>query len=117
VPFPNTSAGKWAISTGGGTEPLWSHRGTELFYRDASGNLVAVEVNTDPTFSVGRATVLFPAAGYTSRPFTPQYAVAPDDRRFLMVRPLATGSPDNIIVVENWFEELKAAARASTARH
>jgi len=107
VPFPNTSAGKWAISTGGGTEPLWSHRGTELFYRDASGNLVAVEVNTDPTFSVGRSTALFPAAGYTARRFTPQYAVAPDDRRFLMVRPLETTSPDNIIVVENWFEELK----------
>ncbi len=111
VPFPNTSGGKWAISTGGGTEPLWSHRGTELFYRDASGNLVAVEVDTDPTFSVGRATVLFPAAGYTSRGFTQQYAVAPDDRRFLMVRPLESGSPDNIIVVENWFEELKAKSR------
>jgi Tol biopolymer transport system component len=111
VPFPNTRAGKWAISTGGGTEPVWSHRGTELFYRDASGNLVAVEVNTNPTFSFGRATVLFPAAGYTSRPFTPQYAVAPDDRRFLMVRPVGTGSPDNIIVVDNWFEELKAKSR------
>jgi len=111
VPFPNTSAGKWAISTGGGTEPLWSHRGTELFYRDASGNLVAVEVNTDPTFAVGRATVLFQAAGYTSRGFTQQYAVAPDDRRFLMVRPVGSGSPDNIIVVENWFEELKAKSR------
>lgn len=113
VPFPNTSAGKWAISTGGGTEPLWSHRGTELFYRDASGNLVAVEVNTNPTFSVGRATALFPAAGYTSRPYSQQYAVAPDDRRFLMVRPLETKSPDNIIVVENWFEELKSAASGS----
>jgi DNA-binding SARP family transcriptional activator/Tol biopolymer transport system component len=111
VPFPNTSAGKWPISTGGGTEPLWSHRGTELFYRDASGNLVAVEVNTNPTFSVGRTTVLFPAAGYTSRPFTPQYAVALDDRRFLMVRPVGSGSPDNIIVVDNWFEELKAKSR------
>jgi serine/threonine-protein kinase len=111
VPFPNTRAGKWAISTGGGTEPVWSHRGTELFYRDASGNLVAVEVNTNPTFSFGRATVLFPAAGYTSRPFTPQYAVAPDDRRFLMVRPVGTGSSDNIIVVDNWFEELKAKSR------
>jgi len=111
VPFPNTHAGKWAISTGGGTEPLWSHRGTELFYRDASGNLVAVEVNSNPTFSVGRATVLFPAAGYTSRGFTQQYAVAPDDRRFLMVRPVGSGSPDNIIVVENWFEELKAKSR------
>jgi DNA-binding SARP family transcriptional activator/Tol biopolymer transport system component len=108
VPFPNTSAGKWAISTGGGTEPLWSHRGTELFYRDASRNLVAVAVNTNPTFSFGRATVLFPAGGYTSRPYTPQYAVAPDDRRFLMIRPLESGSPDNIIVVHNWFEELKS---------
>src|SRR6266403_1158622 len=111
VPFPNTGTGKWAISAGGGTEPGWSHRGSELFYRDASGNLVAVEVNTNPTFSVGRATALFPAAGYTSRGFTQQYAVAPDDRRFLMVRPVGSGSPDNIIVVENWFEELKAKSR------
>jgi hypothetical protein len=37
--------------------------------------------------------------------------VAPDDRRFLMVRPVGSGSPDNIIVVENWFEELKAKSR------
>ena len=111
VPFPNTRAGKWKISTGGGTEPLWSHRGTELFYRDASGNLVAVKVNTNPTFSFGRATALFPAAGYTARRFTPQYAVALNDRRFLMIRPVGGGSPDNIIVVENWFEELKAKSR------
>jgi serine/threonine-protein kinase len=108
VPFPNTGTAKWAISVGGGTEPVWSHRGSELFYRDASGNLVAVVVNTKPTFSVGRATALFPAAGFTPLRFTPQYAVAPDDRRFLMVRPVGSGSPDNIIVVENWFEELKA---------
>jgi serine/threonine-protein kinase len=113
VPFPNTRAGKWAISTAGGMEPLWSHRGRELFYRDASGNLVAVGVNANRIFSVGRSTVLFPAAGYTSLRFTPQYAVAPDDKRFLMIRPLETRSPDNIIVVENWFEELKTAASGS----
>jgi len=108
VPFPNTHGGKWAISTDGGTEPVWSHRGTELFYRDASGNLVAVGVNANLTFSVGRSTTLFPAAGYESNRFTPQYAVARDDKRFLMIRPLETKSPDNIIIVENWFEELKA---------
>src|SRR5438876_9230964 len=111
VPFPNTHGGKWAISTDGGTEPVWSHRGTELFYRDASGNLVAVGVNANRTFSVGRSTTLFPAAGYESSRFTPEYAVAPDDKRFLMIRPLETKSPDNIIVVENWFEELKAKSR------
>ncbi len=113
VPFPNTRGGKWPISTDGGTEPVWSHRGTELFYRDASGNLVAVRVNADRTFSVGRSTTLFPAAGYESHRFTPQYALSLDDKRFLMIRPLETKSPDNIIVVENWFEELKTAAAGS----
>jgi len=108
---PNTGAGKWAISAGGGTEPLWSHRGNELFYRDASGDLVAVEVHTNPTFSLGRSVALFPAAGFSSLRFTPQYAVALDDRRFLMIRPLQTGAPDKLIVVENWFEELRAQSR------
>ncbi len=111
VPFPNTGAGKWAISAGGGTEPLWSHRGNELFYRDASGDLVAVEIHTSPTFSLGRSLALFPAAGFSSLRFTPQYAVALDDRRFLMIRPLQTGAPDKLIVVENWFEELRAKSR------
>ncbi|OLD03566.1 MAG: hypothetical protein AUI99_04250 [Gemmatimonadetes bacterium 13_1_40CM_3_69_22] len=111
VPFPNTSAGKWAISTGAGTEPVWSHRGNELFYRDGSGNLVAVAVNTTPRFSLGRSTALFSAAGFTSFRFTPQYAVAPDDQRFLMIRPLETGTPDKLIVVENWFEELRGKSR------
>ena len=111
VPFPNTRGGKWPVSTDGGTEPVWSHRGTELFYRDASGNLVAVGVNANRTFSVGRSRVLFPAAGYASLRFTPQYAVARDDRRFLMVRSLETNTPDKLIVVENWFEELKAKSR------
>ena len=50
VPFPNTSAAKWAVSTGGGTEPLWSHKGNELFYRDRSGYLVAVDVKTVSDF-------------------------------------------------------------------
>jgi len=111
VPFPHTGAGKWAISAGGGTEPLWSHRGNELFYRDASGDLVAVEVHTNPTFSLGRSVALFPAAGFSSLRFAPQYAVALDDRRFLMIRPLRTGTPDKLIVVENWFEELRAKSR------
>src|SRR5881394_523417 len=55
---------------------------------------LAVEVNTSPTFSLGRATVLFPAARFTSLRFNPQYAVAPDDQRLLMIRPLQTGTHD-----------------------
>ena len=90
---------------------MWSHRGSELFYRDGSRNLVAVAVSTSPRFSLGHATVLFPAAKFTSNRFNPQYAMAPDDRRFLFVRPLQTGTRDKLIVVENWLEELKKSQK------
>jgi Tol biopolymer transport system component len=107
VPFPNPGTARRAISEGGGTEPVWSHRGSELFYRDSSENLVAVEVNTSPTFSLGRTTVLFPAAKFTANRLHPQYSVAPDDRRFLMIRPLETGTTDKLNFVQNWVEALK----------
>lgn len=110
VPFPNTRAAKWAVSTRGGTEPRWSHRGRELFYRDLAGDLVAVEVETNPTFSLGRSTALFAAGGFRSDEREPQYVVSSDDQRFLMLRPVATGSDQRVIVVENWFEELKGKA-------
>src|SRR3989442_1426202 len=77
VPFPNTGAGKWAISAGGGTEPLWAHRGDELFYRDAPGDLAAVALNTHPRFSLGPSPARFPARGFTSLPFGPPYSLAP----------------------------------------
>jgi Tol biopolymer transport system component/tRNA A-37 threonylcarbamoyl transferase component Bud32 len=109
VPFPNTSSARWAAA--GGTEPQWSHSGRELFYRDASGRLMAAEVKTNPTFEIGRATPLFPAGGFVSNQATTQYDVSPDDRRFLMIRPVGASAPDKLIVVDNWFEELKSKSR------
>lgn len=44
-----------------GTDPQWSHSGRQLFCRDGAGNLVAHEVQTTPTFSLGRSTALFAA--------------------------------------------------------
>ncbi|MFL5483660.1 MAG: protein kinase domain-containing protein [Gemmatimonadaceae bacterium] len=111
VPFPNTSAAKWIVSTAGGTEPRWAHRGNELFYRDAAGNMVAAEVRTNPVFSVTRTTILFSATRFGSFEASPQYDVAADDQRFLMLRPLPGSEPERLIVVENWFEDLKAKSR------
>jgi DNA-binding SARP family transcriptional activator/Tol biopolymer transport system component len=107
VPFPNTTATKWAVSSGGGAEPLWSHQGTELFYRDRSRYLVAVAIKPAPTFSLGRSARLFPTGAFTSAEWGREYDVSPDDKRFLMIRP----APDNLIVVKNWFEELKAKSQ------
>jgi serine/threonine-protein kinase len=114
VPFPNTAAAKWAVSTRGGTEPLWSHSGKELFYRDGAGSLVAVEVQSTP-FSLGRSTALFPPGTYYSSYYSSergaQYVVAPDDRRFLMIRQAASSAPDELIVIDNWFEELRKSRK------
>jgi DNA-binding SARP family transcriptional activator/dipeptidyl aminopeptidase/acylaminoacyl peptidase len=107
VAFPKVGPGKWQISSGGGTEPVWSRSGKELFYRDGDGNLVAVKVKSRPTFSADTSTILFSATGFFASPLAPQYAVGPDDQRFLMVRTVGGNKPDKLIVVENWFEELR----------
>ena len=49
-PFPEVDARRWPISTAGGTEPLWSRDGSELFYR-AGDSLMAVAVRAEPTFA------------------------------------------------------------------
>lgn len=113
VPFPNTKTAKWAVSSRGGIHPLWSHRGDELFYRDTTGDFFAVGIKTTPTFSSARPRRLFEA----KRPLYPfsGYAVSADDQRFLITRHLHAGSTDKLIVVENWFEELKSPGTTTSA--
>ena len=42
--FPNVDDGRWLVSIGGGTEPVWARNGRELFYREAANKLIAVEI-------------------------------------------------------------------------
>jgi dipeptidyl aminopeptidase/acylaminoacyl peptidase len=117
VPFPNIGDGKWAISPSGGTEPEWSHRGNELFYRDSSGVLVAAQIATRPTITVGRVTPLFSTEPFQSSPFFwfRTYAVSRDDQRFLFIR-RAKEPPEQLVVVENWFDELAASGKKGVAK-
>jgi Tol biopolymer transport system component len=109
VPFPNTGTAKWAISSGGAINPMWSHRGNELFYRGASGDIFSVGIRTAPTFSFSTPKRLFaaPFESFGNR----GYAVAADGQRFLMIRNLGVDNADKLIVVENWFEELRTRRR------
>jgi len=106
-PFPNAGSARWQVSREGGTEPVWAHSGRELFYRNAAGDFVAAQVAPGPSFRVASERVLFAARGYISDNRNHNYTVSPDDRSFLFVRPTA-GAPSRMIVVMNWFEELKA---------
>ncbi|MDP1932064.1 MAG: hypothetical protein Q8L60_11455 [Gammaproteobacteria bacterium] len=107
VPFPNTGEAKWVISTGGGSEPLWSKGGGEIFYRNGEGEMVAVSVKTEPIFAAESTSVLFPALDYHRNSRHRGYDVAPDGQRFLMIRPVSGAAQTRLVLVQNFFEELR----------
>jgi eukaryotic-like serine/threonine-protein kinase len=112
-PFPQAeNGGRWQISLAGGAEPLWSHSGREIFYRALSGEMMAVPVTATATatFAPGTPHALFPAGTYAHGPSYRAYDVSPNDRRFLMLGPISdstTAAPNRLVVVDNWFEELR----------
>ncbi len=107
-PFPDAASGGLVlVSTDGGTEPVWAHSGTELFSRNRSNELVAVQFTEDPTFMVVREDALFSVDDYVSGGSNPLYQVSPDDREFVMLRIEDVVSDTELILVTNWFEELR----------
>jgi serine/threonine-protein kinase len=117
-PFPRVVDGGWRVTTRGGTYPLWAPDGRELFYRDPAGVLMSVPVDiAGSTFTSGNPSALFELPYHL--PGSPRdYDVAPDGKRFLVLKPQAADSrppaPATLVVVLNWFEELKS--RVPTGR-
>jgi serine/threonine-protein kinase len=115
-PYPNVNGGKWPISTTGGTKPLWSPAGGELFYLDANSKLMAVPVQVSPVFKPGIPVELFEARNISSLASGRFFDVTKDGRRFVMIKELppppgapATPAGPSFVVVVNWLQELKAA--------
>ncbi|MHC4805245.1 MAG: protein kinase domain-containing protein [Planctomycetota bacterium] len=105
--FPGLK-GKWHVSTEteGGQEPVWAPDGTAIYYRDGA-SLVTVSVVSESGFSLGRARSLFEDV-YVPRPSSRNYDIHPDGKQFLMIKRSEEEFPmTELIVVENWFEELK----------
>ena len=55
-PFPDTAGGgKWQVSSGGGTLPLWSRDGKSLFFETADNRIMAVSYTANGvSFSPGK---------------------------------------------------------------
>ena len=106
VPFPNTGDARAQVSTTGGIDAIWARDGRGLFYRSVNNELVGVEIVPGPTFTMGERNVLFSMEDYAGP--TPTHYDVTRDGRFLMIRRRAADQGLELIVVENWFEELKA---------
>ena len=108
APFPGVTPIR-QLSHDGGTEPRWAHSGRELFYKSGT-HFMAVSVSLGPTLIVGSPRELFSVAGYRTARNRQEYDIAPDDRRFVMIRNQAGGA-NAVVYVENWFSELKAKVK------
>jgi serine/threonine-protein kinase len=99
VPYPGPG-GKSQVSTDGGTQPRWNRTGRELFFRSGD-KLMAVDVETGAAFRAGAARMLFEKV-------SGDYDVAPDGKRFLMLKPsTATADSTELHVILNWFDDLR----------
>jgi Tol biopolymer transport system component len=97
--YPARTA-KVAVSSAGGTSPVWSRDSRELFYCSPD-SLMAVALQPDGSF--GAPQRLFDQSPYR---FEFRTYGTTDGKRFLMIRRDAGSVPRQLNVVLNWFEEL-----------
>ena len=64
-PFPDVERARWQVSRDGGSKPLWSHDGREIFYLGLNRALMSAAVALDAELVPGRITELFDATPYT----------------------------------------------------
>ncbi|MGD8726824.1 MAG: hypothetical protein PVH40_04215 [Gemmatimonadales bacterium] len=99
--FPDTD-GRWQISTIGGTDPVWSRDGTELYYASEE-RLVAARIAFQPSVRVTGHRVVLDVI--TPRWFG-DYDVHPDGDLFVVARLGGAPVQREIRVVLNWLEQL-----------
>jgi serine/threonine protein kinase/WD40 repeat protein len=110
-PFPNTSAGQWAVSTTGGRMPAWSRN--QLYFFQADGALMEVQFDGQSSrWSAGPPKKLLDALYFSggNTQVARTYDVVPDGQRLVMIKPSrndASSAASGLIVVEHWDEELK----------
>src|SRR5262249_50883316 len=119
-PFPKAETGRCQVSTDGGTRPLWSHDGRELFYLTGPAvvrtRLMAAAISPGVAFSAAAPHQVFDGPYYAGSGgiVGRTYDVSADGKRFLMIKDSGTESGTSndapLVIVLNFFDELKRVA-------
>lgn len=110
-PFPNVEAARRQASSAGGTRPVWSRDGRELFYYASPDTIMAVPVRPGADLTLGSPLPAMKGLYSTSGTWR-HYDVSADGQRFLLLKdaPLPedqrVAAPEIHLVV-NWVERLK----------
>ncbi len=102
VPFPSRG-GKWQISSGGGSNPIWSPSGKEIYFIQGK-SVFAATVQTGESFdySAPRKILDLPPDGLTLT------GISSDGSKFVMITlPYQELSASTFTLVTNWYQELR----------
>ena len=111
-PYPDATT-QVTLSTSGGFKPVWSPSGRDVYYVTADGKMMSVAVDTTRGFTAAAPVELFDASAYYLGSIGRNYDVAPDGKRFIMIRDTAGDqATQSLTVILNWTEELRRRAPA-----
>jgi len=111
--FPNSSGGRWMVSSGGGYQPRWRSDSKELLYVSARAQLISAEARTAAsTFTHGTPRVLFPAPIYGGGATINNWYwdIAPGGERLLFNAGSSDTGASLMTVVVNWQAGLRPRA-------
>jgi Tol biopolymer transport system component len=94
-----------AVSTGGGTEPVWARNGREIFYRDVT-RLLSVSFGAAPAVALGQPRLIFDQPFAASNLGVADYDVDGDGRFVMIAAGDRATRPMELVAVSNWFGEL-----------
>ncbi len=119
-PFPpplGGAGGKWQISTTGGTLPIWSRNGRELFFENPDNRIMVTDYEVkNESFDAGKPRLwsdqrLQDVGGLQN------YDLAPDGKRFAILpefeSPAEGKGNIHLTFLLNFFDELRRRAPAS----
>ena len=123
-PFPNVTGGRFQVTDNGGRTPRWSPDGRELFFVSRT-SMMTVPVQVKPTFTLGSLAKSSTRVRSSRRPVPWLHDAYV---RHLSGRAAFSHAPGwqphddgnapslGMVVVQNWFEELKARTQPARGR-
>jgi serine/threonine-protein kinase len=108
-PYPGPGA-PIRVSSDGGQEPIWSRSGNELFYQSGDALMSAEVVGRGTSLEFKAPRALFRGGFVPFDANVPRTYDVGKDGRFLMIREAPGVRPASLVVVLNWFEELRRRA-------
>ena len=112
-PFPDVKSGAQQVTTSGAAMPVWSRDQKHLYYWTSAGGTVTimeVPVVADSAFSWGQARPVI--SGSFERPTADNQFDVWNDRFLVLKAAESRATVPSIVIVQNWFEELKQRAPA-----